>query len=139
MLWRVVLQVLYAQTNLLIKGRAMDNDRVKRPYHKSADRWNIGKKQENPAQVETEKEVEVEIDVSGNIEPKNSREVTLEVTSRKKATFTEELTYNDLPESTKIGVEKSILFRKNLNLEDDSELRKLNAVKYRKFELERMR
>lgn len=99
----------------------MDNQepRVKRPYHKSADRWNIGKPQEPVEQT-------VEAPVS---EPIVNKPPEIKVAR--------ELTYEDLPESTRIGVEKSIAFRRNLNLEDDSEVRKQNAVNYRKFELER--
>jgi hypothetical protein len=100
------------------------DDRVKRPYHKSADRWNIGKTQENTVEV-----------ISDGVDLDQEKKRILEEGSKQFPA--RELTYNDLPESTRKGVEKAINNRKIANLPDDSETRKQNAVNYRKWELSR--
>lgn len=44
-----------------------------------------------------------------------------------------EITFEDLPEDIKRGVQKTINYRLNLGLQDDSESRKLKALEYYRF------
>lgn len=49
-----------------------------------------------------------------------------------------EITYDDLPESTKKQIESSIAHRKMLHLPDDSEDRKIRALRYFKWQKEQV-
>lgn len=48
-----------------------------------------------------------------------------------------DLTYDDLPKSTKDGIERVLKYRRSLGLQDDSEDRKRRALNYYKFEMGR--